>query len=110
MYVFLIFNCSLVLDHVTFSFFDIFCNLSLINTYALFQICFGNCNDIIKFEHFVSYYHIFTAKYASQFGAGSQYAYYHEGDDTSFQLVDTSKPHKTAYQRNKQRFNNVGFC
>ena len=49
------------------------------------------------------------AKYASQFGAGSQYAYYHEGDDSSFQLVDTSKPHKTAYQRNKQRFNNVSF-
>jgi len=49
----------------------------------------------------------YTTKYASQFGAGSQYAYYHEGDDTSFQLVDTSKPHKTAYQRNKQRFNNA---
>ena len=46
-------------------------------------------------------------KYASQFGAGSQYAYYHEGDESAFQLVDTSKPHKTAYQRNKQRFNNV---
>merc|ERR1711962_496779 len=50
----------------------------------------------------------FWNKYQSQFGAGSQqYAYYHEGDDDSFQLVDTSKPQKTAYQRNRQRFNNV---
>eukprot|EP00794_Sanderia_malayensis_P008906 gene8906-9858_t len=49
----------------------------------------------------------YSNKYASQFGAGNQYAYYHEGDETSFQLVDTSKPHKTAYQRNKQRFNNA---
>jgi len=50
----------------------------------------------------------FWNKYQSQFGAGSQqYAYYHEGDDDSFQLVDTSKPQKTAYQRNRQRFNNA---
>merc|ERR1719378_1117442 len=49
----------------------------------------------------------YSNKYASQFGAGTQYAYYHEGDESSFQLVDTSKPHKTAYQRNKQRFNNA---
>lgn len=50
----------------------------------------------------------FWNKYQSQFGSGSQqYAYYHEVDDTSFQLVDTSKPQKTAYQRNRQRFNNA---
>jgi len=50
----------------------------------------------------------FWNKYQSQFGAGSQqYSYYHEVDDTSFQLVDTSKPQKTAYQRNRQRFNNA---
>merc|ERR1711962_1142006 len=50
----------------------------------------------------------FWNKYQSQFGAGSQqYAYYHEGDDDSFQLVDTSKPQKTAYQKNRQRFNNA---
>ncbi|XP_066914272.1 eukaryotic translation initiation factor 3 subunit D-like [Clytia hemisphaerica] len=45
-------------------------------------------------------------KYHSQFAAGNQYAYYHEGDESSFQLVDTSKPQKTAYQKNRQRFNN----
>jgi len=46
-------------------------------------------------------------KYQSQFAGGNQFAYYHEGDDSSFQLVDTSKPQKTAYQRNRQRFNNA---
>jgi hypothetical protein len=31
-------------------------------------------------------------KYASQLGAGgSQYAYFHEEDESSFQLVDTSR-------------------
>jgi len=46
-------------------------------------------------------------KYQSQFAPGSQYAYYHEGEESSFRLVDTSKPQKTAYQRNRQRFNNA---
>ena len=64
--------------------------------------------ESILWSYFIWSY-IFAAKYASQFGAGTQYAYYHEGDDTSFQLVDTSKPHKTPYQRNKQRFNNVSI-
>ncbi|MGH0173006.1 UNVERIFIED_CONTAM: hypothetical protein FKN15_012650 [Acipenser sinensis] len=43
-------------------------------------------------------------KYSSQFGGGSQYAYFHEEDETSFQLVDTAKTQKTAYQRNRMRF------
>merc|ERR1712121_350985 len=46
-------------------------------------------------------------KYHSQFAGGNQYAYYHEGEESSFQLVDTSKPQKTAYQKNRQRFNNA---
>ncbi|XP_057310763.1 eukaryotic translation initiation factor 3 subunit D-like [Hydractinia symbiolongicarpus] len=46
-------------------------------------------------------------KYHSQFAGGSQYAYYHEGDESTFRLVDTSKPQKTAYQKNRQRFNNA---
>ncbi|XP_047143474.1 eukaryotic translation initiation factor 3 subunit D isoform X1 [Hydra vulgaris] len=49
----------------------------------------------------------FYNKYQSQFAGGNQYAYYHEGDESSFQLVDTTKPQKTAYQRNRQRFNNA---
>uniref|UniRef100_A0A8C7PTI2 Eukaryotic translation initiation factor 3 subunit D n=1 Tax=Oncorhynchus mykiss TaxID=8022 RepID=A0A8C7PTI2_ONCMY len=46
----------------------------------------------------------YTNKYSSQFGGGSQYAYFHEEDETSFQLVDTAKTQKTAYQRNRMRF------
>lgn len=48
-----------------------------------------------------------TDKYSSQFGGGSQYAYFHEEDETSFQLVDTAKTQKTAYQRNRMRFAQV---
>uniref|UniRef100_A0A8C0FTN4 Eukaryotic translation initiation factor 3 subunit D n=1 Tax=Bubo bubo TaxID=30461 RepID=A0A8C0FTN4_BUBBB len=46
----------------------------------------------------------YTNKYSSQFGGGSQYAYFHEEDETSFQLVDTARTQKTAYQRNRMRF------
>uniref|UniRef100_A0A3B4DIC1 Eukaryotic translation initiation factor 3 subunit D n=1 Tax=Pygocentrus nattereri TaxID=42514 RepID=A0A3B4DIC1_PYGNA len=46
----------------------------------------------------------YTNKYSSQFGGGSQYAYFHEEDEASFQLVDTAKTQKTAYQRNRMRF------
>lgn len=50
---------------------------------------------------------VLTDKYSSQFGGGSQYAYFHEEDETSFQLVDTAKTQKTAYQRNRMRFAQV---
>uniref|UniRef100_M3YMD0 Eukaryotic translation initiation factor 3 subunit D n=1 Tax=Mustela putorius furo TaxID=9669 RepID=M3YMD0_MUSPF len=50
----------------------------------------------------------YTNKYSSQFGGGSQYAYFHEEDETSFQLVDTARTQKTAYQRNRMRFAQVG--
>lgn len=46
-------------------------------------------------------------KYSSQFGGGSQYAYFHEEDEASFQLVDTAKTQKSAYQRNRMRFAQV---
>ncbi|KAK7829223.1 hypothetical protein U0070_012694 [Myodes glareolus] len=45
-----------------------------------------------------------TSKYSSQFGGGSQYAYFHEEDETSFQLVDTAHTQETAYPRNRVRF------
>lgn len=51
---------------------------------------------------------LLTDKYSSQFGGGSQYAYFHEEDETSFQLVDTARTQKTAYQRNRMRFAQVG--
>lgn len=52
---------------------------------------------------------LFTDKYLNQFGGGSQYAYYHEEDESSFHLVDTSRPQKPIYMRNRNRFNQVSF-
>lgn len=46
-------------------------------------------------------------KYLNQFGGGNQYAYYHEEDESSFHLVDTSRPQKPVYMRNRNRFNQV---
>lgn len=44
----------------------------------------------------------FQTRYTQQYSSGpvgTQYGYYHEEDDSSFQLVDTSRPQKTAMQR-----------
>lgn len=47
-------------------------------------------------------------KYTSQFGGmTNQYAYYHEDDESTFQLVDTAKPQKPVYQRGRRMFNQV---
>jgi len=44
----------------------------------------------------------YMAKYQSQYGAGgNQYAYYHEEDESSFQLVDTTKSTKPMYGRGR---------
>ncbi|CAG0888523.1 unnamed protein product [Darwinula stevensoni] len=43
----------------------------------------------------------YANKYQSSFGAGSQYAYYHEEDESSFQLVDTTRVQKPLYQRGR---------
>lgn len=37
------------------------------------------------------------------------FSYYHEEDESSFQLVDTSRPQRPLYQRNKNRFGQVFF-
>ncbi|KAJ6639324.1 Eukaryotic translation initiation factor 3 subunit D [Pseudolycoriella hygida] len=47
----------------------------------------------------------FPNKYASQFGTGSQYAYYHDEDETTFHLVDTARVQKPPYQRGRFRGN-----
>lgn len=49
----------------------------------------------------------FPNKYASQFGIGSgnQFAYFHDEDESSFQLVDTTKIQRPMYQRSKFRPN-----
>lgn len=40
-------------------------------------------------------------KYQSQFGGGTQYAYYHEEDENTFHLVDTARVQKPPYQRGR---------
>merc|ERR1719410_2924046 len=47
-------------------------------------------------------------KYASQFQGGQQYSYYHEEDESSFQLVDTSRTTKPMYGRGRGRGNFKG--
>jgi len=47
----------------------------------------------------------YASRYVSTFGAGNQYAYYHEEDETSFHLVDTTKVQKPPYQRTRFRLN-----
>ena len=42
-------------------------------------------------------------KYASAFGSAGQYAYYHEEDEGSFHLVDTTRVQKPPHQRNRMR-------
>jgi translation initiation factor 3 subunit D len=44
-------------------------------------------------------------KYQSQFGGGSQYAYYHDEDESTFHLVDTTRVQKPPYQRGRFRQN-----
>ena len=44
---------------------------------------------------------ISPGKYQSQFGAGSQYAYYHDEDESTFHLVDTARVQKPPYQRGR---------
>jgi len=52
----------------------------------------------------------YTAKYQSQYGAGgTQYAYYHDEDETSFQLVDTAKAVKPMYGRGRGFRGRGGF-
>jgi len=42
-------------------------------------------------------------KYQSQFAGGQQYAYYHEEDESSFQLVDTARTTRPMYGRGRGR-------
>jgi len=53
---------------------------------------------------------VWLDKYSSQFGGvANPYSYYHEEDESSFQLVDTSRLQKPIYQRGRVRFNQVFF-
>lgn len=57
---------------------------------------------------FNMYIHYFQDKYQSTFGSGSQYAYYHEEDESTFHLVDTTRIQKPPYQRGRFRQNMRG--
>lgn len=61
----------------------------------MFIVVFGNQYSVF----------FFLDKYASQFGSGSQYAYYHDEDETTFHLVDTARVQKPPYQRGRFRGN-----
>ena len=51
---------------------------------------------------------IWLDKYSSQFGGvANPYSYYHDEDESTFQLVDTSRLQKPIYQRGRVRFNQV---
>ncbi|KAJ8970241.1 hypothetical protein NQ317_017601 [Molorchus minor] len=47
----------------------------------------------------------YASKYVSLFGSGSQYAYYHDEDESTFHLVDTTRVQKPPYQRGRFRPN-----
>ncbi|XP_033102569.1 eukaryotic translation initiation factor 3 subunit D-like [Anneissia japonica] len=47
----------------------------------------------------------YLGRYNTQFGSGTQYSYYHEQDESSFQLVDSSRIQKPIYLRNRLKFN-----
>ena len=52
----------------------------------------------------------YMTKYQSQYGAGgTQYAYYHDEDETSFQLVDTAGKPKPMYGRGRGFRGRGGF-
>lgn len=42
-------------------------------------------------------------KYASAFGSATHYAYYHDEDESTFHLVDTTRVQKPPYQRGRFR-------
>lgn len=58
-----------------------------------------------KFYNLFECHFVFSDKYTSQFGTGSQYAYYHDEDETTFHLVDTARVQKPPYQRGRFRGN-----
>ena len=83
---------------------------------VLYAVCcltlFCKCSVAISYYCKVPFVKnfFFPDKYQSQFGTGSQmFSYYHEEDESSFQLVDTSRPQRPLYQRNKNRFGQVFF-
>jgi translation initiation factor 3 subunit D len=69
----------------------------MVHTYVIFHIHKQRCAILLP------------DKYASQFGSGSQYAYYHDEDESTFHLVDTARVQKPPYQRGRFRQNMRGL-
>lgn len=59
------------------------------------------CDPILQQQRYI----VFSDKYASQFGSGSQYAYFHDEDESTFHLVDTTRVQKPPYQRGRFKGN-----
>lgn len=67
---------------------------------SAFLITEPNCSNPLTI-----FFYYCLDKYASQFGSGSQYAYYHDEDESTFHLVDTTRVQKPPYQRGRFRAN-----
>lgn len=71
-------------------------------TYSNIGVNFSNQINNILLPILIEF-HSFSDKYASQFGAGSSYAYFHDEDESTFHLVDTTRVQKPPYQRGRAR-------
>lgn len=99
--------------------FIIFCSFEIFRnetTFFVEQNMFQQFFCHFQLEYYTSLSHLklnficILDKYQSQFGTGSQmFSYYHEEDESSFQLVDTSRPQRPLYQRNRNRFGQVSY-
>ena len=73
----------------------------------------GSCVNHFNYYFIWTSFHIFEMthllsldKYGSAYGSGGQsqmYTYFHEQDDSSFQLVDSSRPQRPLYNRPRGR-------
>lgn len=52
------------------------------------------------------FFSTFLDKYISSFGTGSQYAYYHEEDESTFHLVDSTRDQKPVRGRFRANLRN----
>lgn len=51
----------------------------------------------------LTFFILIPDKYASAFGSATHYAYYHDEDESTFHLVDTTRVQKPPYQRGRFR-------
>lgn len=78
---------------LTYFLFEVMTHSTQIYTQASFFVCV-----LYKLLIYLS-----LDKYASPFGAGSSYAYFHDEDESTFHLVDSTREQKPPYQRGRAR-------